>query len=468
MGQHHVPSPRMAPSLKRALLAWLLAPMLLIVPAAAALQYRLVQEPMRKAFDQVLLNSALSLAGQVRWQGGELAFDLTAQAERALRTDRSDSVYYAVLGPDGVAVAGDPPLVATSLNVLADDWQHFETQVDGEAVRVLSLGVACPPGVCQVRVGKTQIGPRQLLRQSLVGTLFGVLAFALASAATIVIGTRRSLRPLRDLSAELGHRSLDNLEPVNAARAPTEVHGLLDAVNRLLGRVRGDSLRQQAFLADAAHQLRTPLAALKNEAELALSEAHPAQMHATLLRLDAGAGRASRLATQLLALARSDAAAQVAIAMEPVDLRDLAAQAAQDWVPRALSAGVDLGFELQPAIVHGRVFLLHELLANLIHNAIQHAGAQARVTVRTGRSATGCLLEVEDDGPGIAPADRATALMRFTRGATASRLGSTGSGLGLAIVCDIASGHDALVTLASAHGPQGLLVRVCFAEPSAP
>jgi two-component system, OmpR family, sensor histidine kinase TctE len=456
----------MALSLKRTLLAWLLAPMLVIVPAAAALQYWLVLEPTREAFDQVLLNAALSLAGQVRWRADAVGFDLSAQAERALRTDRTDSVYYAVLGPNGQSIAGDPPLTQESLTLAADDWRLYETQIDGEAVRVASLGVACGPGVCQVRVGKTQIERRQLSRQSLVGSLIGVLSFALASVATILVGTRRGLLPLHGLGTELGQRSLDNLQPVNAAAAPAEVHGLVDAINRLLARVRGDSLRQQAFLADAAHQLRTPLAALKNEAELALSEPHPSDMHPALLRLDAGAARASRLATQLLALARSDAAAQEAIALERLDLRDLASEAAQEWVPRALAAGVDLGFELETAQVQGRVFLLRELLANLIHNAIEHGGAGKHVTVRTAQRGALAVLEVEDNGLGIAPGERALAFTRFTRGTGAA---GAGSGLGLAIVRDIASGHGAQVVLESAAGPQGLRVCVSFtlsAKPS--
>jgi two-component system, OmpR family, sensor histidine kinase TctE len=447
-------------SLKRTLLAWLLAPMLVIVPAAAALQYWLVLEPMREAFDQVLLNAALSLAGQVGWRGDAVTFDLSAQAERALRTDRTDSVFYAVLGPNGQNIAGDPPLTQEPLTLAAEEWRLYQTQIDGEPVRVASLGVSCGVGVCQVRVGKTQIESRQLSRQSLVGSVLGVLCFALASVATILVGTRRGLLPLHGLGAELGRRSLDNLQPVNAAQTPAEVHGLVDAINRLLVRVRGDSLRQQAFLADAAHQLRTPLAVLKNEAELALSEAHPSEMHPTLMRLDAGAARASRLATQLLALARSDAAAQGAIALEALDLRDLAADAANEWVPRALEAGVDLGFDLKPATVQGRVFLLRELLANLIHNAIQHAGAGSHVTVRTAQRGVVCVLEVEDDGPGIDPSERAAAFARFTRGAGAA---GTGSGLGLAIVRDIASGHGAEVVLESVTGAQGLRVCVSFA-----
>ena len=206
--------------------------------------------------------------------------------------------------------------------------------------------------------------------------------------------------------------------------------------------------------------MRTPLASLKNEAELALAAPHPAEVHDTLKRLDAGASRAARMSSQLLALARSDGAAQAAMTSESLDLKLLVGEAASEWVPLAMSAQVDLGFELVSAPLEGRRFLLRELLANLIHNAIEHAGAGARVTVRTLRLEDASVLEVEDDGPGIPADERATAFERFRRGSAAA---GAGSGLGLAIVNDIANGHGASVSLDEPTGGRGLIVRVRFA-----
>ena len=451
----------MARSLKRTLLLWMLVPMLAIVPAAAALQYWLVLQPTREAFDQSLGNAAISVASFVRAEGEAIAFDMNPQAERALRTDQSDSIYYAVLAPDGRQVAGDPPLREPRLTLAADTSTFYETEVDGAAVRVVARGVACGSAVCQVRVGETELKRQQVRRKALAGTLVGVLAFALASVLAIVLATGRALRPLQRLSAQVGTRSLDDLRPVDAAGTPTEVHGLVDAVNRLFGRVGQGSLAQQAFLADAAHQLRTPLASLKNEAELALAAPHPAEMHATLQRLNSGASRAARLSSQLLALARSDGAALAAVSSELLDLKVLAAEAAAEWVPLALAAQVDLGFELETAPLTGRRFLLRELLANLIHNAIEHAGAGARVTLRTLREAGASVLEIEDDGPGIPLAERADAFQRFRRGSSAT---GVGSGLGLAIVNDIATGHGGVVALDEPAQGRGLIVRVRFAD----
>ena len=450
--------------MRRTLLQWLLLPLLALVPAAAALQNWLVLQPTREAFDQSLGGAAISVATFVRVEGGEVQFEMNPQAERALRTDLEDSIYYAVLAPDGRRIAGDPPLATPPLALAADAWRFYDSEIDAAPVRVAARGVACGEGVCQVRVAETLAKRTAVYRESLIGAVGGVLAFALASAISILLATRQALKPLQRLSAEVGTRGLADLRPVAAAGTPGEVQGLVDAVNRLIDRVREGSLAQQAFLADAAHQLRTPLAALKNEAELALAAPHPAELHTTLQHLEAAASRAARLSSQLLALARSDGAAQASMALAPLDLKALAAEAAQDWVPHALAVGIDLGFELEPAPLQGRHFLLRELLANLLHNAIEYAGRGAHVTVRTRRDGDVSVLEVEDDGPGIAPAERQQVFDRFRRGQAAA---GGGSGLGLAIVRDIAAGHGARVSAEDTASGRGVRMRVCFGAATA-
>jgi two-component system, OmpR family, sensor histidine kinase TctE len=457
-----------ASSLRRTLLAWLLLPLLLIVPAAVALQYALVLQPARDAFDQALGNTALAVAAFVNEDRGELRFDMNPQVERTIRTDQQDSVYYVVLGPDSRRLAGDPPLALSTLALAADELAYFDTRIDGQSVRVAARGVACGAAVCQVRVGETQVKRQRVFRKSLLGTVAGVMAFALASGLSIVLAARRGLLPLQQLGDQVGQRSLDDLRPLDNARSPRELHGLVAATNRLLERVRGGSLAQQAFLADAAHQLRTPLAALKNEAELALAENHPPAVQATLSRLNANAARAARLSTQLLALARSDSAAAVALPTEALDWQTMAAEAAQEWVPRALAAGIDLGFDLQSTPLRGRGFLLRELLANLLHNALAYAGTGAQVTVRCRRVGDIAVLEVEDNGPGIAPEERERVFQRFQRGSAAISPSATrqrggafeGSGLGLSIVRDISIGAGGQVDLLDAPSGRGLLVRV--------
>lgn len=241
---------------------------------------------------------------------------------------------------------------------------------------------------------------------------------------------------------------------------PRELVPLQSAFNRLFERLASAAETQREFLADAAHQLRTPLTSLQTEIELALLEPHDQRLDPLLARLRQRVQRSARLAQQLLSLARAeDRSVDVGAAL---NLRDIATESGQDWAHRALPSGVDLGFELADAPALGHAFLLRELLENLIHNAVNYAGPDARITVRCGSDAAGPWLEVEDNGPGIPPAERAAATQRFRRGSSAVGIGS---GLGLAIAADIASRHGGRLELLDAHAGPGLRVRLTLPRP---
>lgn len=176
-------------------------------------------------------------------------------------------------------------------------------------------------------------------------------------------------------------------------------------------------------------------------------------------RLHHSASRAAKLANQLLVIARADSDGQNAAEFTRINLKDIGAEAASEWSSRAFSAGVDLGFQLEAAPVYGQPILLQELLSNLIHNAIEHAGRGTQVTVKTYILGQASILDVEDDGPGINAQERQKVLQRFSRGRHAKGFGS---GLGLAIVNDIARIHGAKVTLTTPDNGKGLLVRISF------
>jgi two-component system sensor histidine kinase TctE len=470
------------PSLKRLLAAWLLVPLLLLVPLAAAVQYWVTLRPALDSLDHGLGDAALALSNLLReGADGSVVFDLTPQTESSLRTDRHDAIFYAVLGPDGRRLAGDEALarisVARSDTPGSSPWQFVSAQLQGMRVRVAVHRQPCARGLCEVRVAETMRKRELAARDALLGAALSLVILAVLLIGLMFVAIRRGLAPLSQLRAELEQRSLDRLQPLDARDAPAEVQPLVEAINQMLGRMRSASEAQRAFIADAAHQLRTPLTSLRTEAELTLLEPHPPQLTPALTRLAQPSERAARLAGQLLSLARAEAPSAEPMAV--LDLQQVARTAAAEWVPRAMAAGVDLGFDLQPALVEGRALLLQELLANLLHNALQYAGNGARVTVRTRAGRQEVLLEVEDNGPGIAAADRARVFERFDRG---SRPRGSGSGLGLAIVRDIARGHGATVTLAEggedtrvsdADGidrsadPGGLLVRIAFPPVSA-
>ncbi|HET9646380.1 MAG TPA: sensor histidine kinase N-terminal domain-containing protein [Burkholderiaceae bacterium] len=450
-------------SLRRSLLLWLLLPLIVLVPLSAALMYYLSVRPALDSLDRALTGNVAALADLLsETPEGAVSLGISEQTVKALLTDPFDTVAFAVRDPGGRLLQGDSALAALRPALARGEWLFFDAVLHGQPVRVAAYGAPCDvhehPTSCPVLVAESVVKRSQAEQALIVGTGITLLLLAMALVLFGVVAVGRSLRPLQRLSTDIEHRSLENLQPIDAAGVPSEVAPLVAALNRLLERLRDASLAQQAFLADAAHQLRTPLTALRTESELALLEPHPPTLDATLLRLNAGAQRAARLAHQLLALARADSAAQNAAAT-PVDLRSLCQDAAQEWVGPALEAGIDLGFELEPAWARGRAFMLRELLANLLHNAIEYAGRGARVTVRTCVRGAQAVLEVEDNGPGIPEADRERVWGRFQRGTLA---GGSGSGLGLAIVRDIAAGHGASTSMESAPGGRGLLMRIAF------
>ncbi len=462
----------MLSSLKATLMLWVALLILLTVPLRVYFDLRGQLRNTDAAYDVSLSDWALAIGNLVHSVDGRVQFDMNEQTEQSLRTTASiDTIYFVVLGPDGRRIAGDAPLAEPPLALGRGERRTLTAQVGGRPLRMAVHAVQCGRQLCQVRVAET-LGKRDAARRASVTlTVTLGVGFTLLFALAIWLATHAALRPLLSVNEQLAQRSLDDLRPLRRGKVPVEFRPLVDAVDQLLQRVAGDAARQRHFIADAAHQLRTPLTALRTEAELALLEAHPPAVHATLLRLHRSAQRVARVADQLLALARSEASSHDPKGPELVDLKSIAQDAAQDWVPRALERGADLGFQLDTAPVRGRRHLLGELLANLIHNALEYgtgdAARPARITVRTGLQIDGTgearsLLEVEDNGPGIDATRREQVFERFYRLPGSS---GTGSGLGLAIVRDIAQSHGATVSLLDVDDGPGLRVRVLFPAP---
>lgn len=448
---------RRSASLQRRLFGWLLLPLLVVLPVLGMALYGQVQHTAQNWLDEGLEDTALTLAGQIDLRGGEPSVDIGATMDRALRFDRQDDVFYLVQGPRGEVLQGDAGL--TELQPRpgpqpAGRTYYGDVKLRGRELRLVQLGRDCGEGACQVMVAET-LNKRDALQREIATyvTVNGVaLALLLALAGWWAI--RQGLAPLTGLSSELERRDLHRLTPLTA-RLPRELVPLQAAFNRLFDRLGRAAEAQREFLADAAHQLRTPLTSLQTEIELALLEPHDERVDPLLQRLRQRVVRSARLAQQLLSLARAeDRSVDVG---QPLDLRDVATESGQDWAHRSLPSGVDLGFELVEAPALGHAFLLREALENLIHNAVSYAGAGARITVRCGSGASGSWLEVEDNGPGIPPGERAVALQRFRRGDKAS---GAGSGLGLAIAADIMARHGGRLELLDAHAGPGLRVRL--------
>jgi two-component system sensor histidine kinase TctE len=452
-----------AQSLRGQLLRQLLPPIAALLALATVIAYYPTIEPATAAYDQALIDLGLALGDRIEVDHGKYRLDLPNAAERMLRTDRYDSIYFHVAAPDGSDIAGDEGMPAPPPDETpADHVIAYNGTYAGKDVRVMAVMVPCNGKRCMVQVAETTYKRQRLLRYIVLSSLVPTVLIAFATLLIVWFGVKRGLEPLDQLSDEIKARSPRDLRPVDAAVAPEEAKPLVGALNALLGEVAEANLNQQRFLANAAHQLRTPLAGLQAHTELALAQPVPESCRAELEQVHLASVRTARLANQLLALARAEPGGGLAAGLGPVELRQVVEGAADEWVHRAMEKDLDLGFDLSEARVRGDAFLLREALANLVHNSLEHTPAGGHVTVRTGVQGPDrrALLEVEDEGPGIPPAERERVLERFYRvpGTT-----GTGSGLGLAIVREIATVHGASVEIGEPRaGGRGCRVSLIF------
>ena len=441
-----------ARSLRAHLLRMLLPPIAALLGLGALVAYYQSIEPATEAYDQALGDVAMALGSHIRASPSGFSFDLPAGVDQALRTDRYDTIYYRVLGPAGQDIAGDYELPAPQGDALA-----YDTVYKGRAVRVVSVQTPCAPASCTVLVAETTVKRSRLANQILFSSLLPEVLIALATLVIVWFGVQRGLGPLAQLSDEIKERSPGDLRPIDTAGVPLETRPLATALNGLLNEVASASRNQQRFLANAAHQLRTPLAGLQAHTEIALAEPLPEATRAQLKQVHEATIRTARLANQLLTLARAEPGARGNFT--EINLKSVVEGEADAWVHQALARDVDLGFELADARFSGDVLLLREALANLVHNAIQYSSRGSRVTVRTGALDGRPFAEVEDDGPGIPRAETERVLERFYR---VPGTGGTGSGLGLAIVREIAAGHGASVAIGEGAGGKGCRVAITF------
>ena len=420
-----------ARSLRAHLLRMLLPPIAALLALGAVVAYYPSIEPATEAYDQALVDVGIALGAHIRVLPNEYSFDLPTAVEQVLRTDRYDSIYYRVLAPGGLDLAGDPKLPAPE-----SDAPAYNAVFNGQKVRVVTVETPCGKLACTVLVAETTVKRARAARELLLTSMLPGMFIALATLLIVWFGVKRGLWPLARLSDEIKARSPRDLRPIDAAAAPEETRPLVSALNGLLEEVAHAAQNQQRFLANAAHQLRTPLAGLQAHTELALAQQMPESCRSHLEQVHQATIRTARLANQLLALARAEPGGRGS--PSEVNLRSVVETEADAWVHQALARDVDLGFELEPAPVRGDALLLREALANLVHNAIEYSHRGGRVTVRTGQRSSKSFVEVEDDGPGIAQQERERVLERFYR---VPGTPGTGSGLGLAIVREIAVGQ---------------------------
>jgi len=435
--------PERAPQLRTQLLRWLLAPLSLLLVADTFIGYWVASSSAERAHDRALVEIARDVTLHVRLEDGKPLLDLPEDARRVLFSSAQGRIVFEVIAADGTRVAGEPvPPAPPALRGPGE--KLYDAALDASPVRVAQLPVAGAAGTV-VRVAETKERRIALTREFLASVIVPQLLLILIAGLVVWHGVVRGLAPLERLQRALATRSHVERGPVSAEGVPGEVRPLVQSINELLERLDRALTLQARFIADAAHQLKTPIAALRAQLEVALREQDPARLRTAVEASYPGLERLQRLASQLLSLARNEPEAAGRLEMAPLDLNALGLGVATRWVPEALKRGVDLGFEPAggaPAVL-GDPARLAELLDNLLDNAVRYTRDRGRITVRV-LDGPSPALEVSDDGPSIPPGERERVFERFHRLLGSSR---DGSGLGLAIALEIARLHGAEIGL---------------------
>jgi two-component system sensor histidine kinase TctE len=437
-------------SISRQLVFWLAVPLTLLALGGVLVHYFNNLAPQVISTDHRLKEVSAGLA--VRLQ------DATAQAPPPAPADRS--IRFAVRDADQHFVAGDARLPALPLADAANSV-YATTQIERRSVRVLTSRVETPAGTRILTVADDLATNEPAARLGFMSTLLWDFVQLDLTLVLVWAGIHVGLRPLKKLRDEIAARSPLDLRPIAVAAVPREIAPLAATLNRLFLLLRTTTQSQQQFVANTAHQLRTPLTGMLAQLDLLLAEPAAKPIKHRLTTLQDGVRQLAHAANQLLTLARADPGVNVVAKKQPVDLSSLAGDAVAKFFDRALQSEIDLGADLHPAKVLADPSLIEDLLNNLVDNALQYTPQGGRVTVSAGTLRGRPFLAVEDNGPGIPEADRKRVRQRYVRLPHAP---GHGSGLGLAIVEEIAQLYDAELTIDSGGEGRGTKVSVHFPE----
>jgi two-component system, OmpR family, sensor histidine kinase TctE len=479
--------PREPRSLFGEILDWMLAPLLVLWPLSLALTWVVAQAIASKPFDRELAEVARALARQTQQTAplspasSQHRAALAQTAALLLHDGEDNPSYYQVLGRRGELLAGDAALAVPGDEASISSGEggvRFRDDVVGdEAVRVAYLWLASAANTNNqglVQVAQSLNKRSQLATEIIKGVILPQFVILPLAVVLVWFALARGIRPLAQLQQRIRQRPSNDLSAIAEGDVPDEVAPLVRAINDLLRRLDGSIATQRQFLADAAHQLKTPLAGLRMQAELAAREidsgrGDPASMKHSLRQIALASQRASHMVNQLLAMARAEDGGQAHRQLQ-VDLAAVTRGVVRDFVPRAIERQIDLGYEGPEdkaggaaTQVVGEPVLLGEMVRNLVENALQYTPEGGRVTARVllASGGGGLVLEVEDTGPGVAWAEREAVFQPFYRALDTQ---VDGSGLGLAIVREVARRHGGTVQVGDTHsGRPGALFTVRFA-----
>lgn len=459
------------------ILDWMLTPLLLLWPISMTLTWLVAQNIAGKPFDRALEYNVQALAKLVVVKNNRVQFNLTGPAREILRADDTDRVYYQVLGTRGEYLSGEqylpaPPDEDKPTN---GEVRLREDLIQGQDVRVaytrvqVDLASAAPSSSTSsaatvlVQVAETLEKRKTLATEIVKGSMVPQFVTLPLAVLLVWLALVRGIKPLAQLEKRIRARMPDDMSPLDDTAVPEEVAPLVSSINDLLSRLKVSLTTQKRFLADAAHQLKTPLAGLRMQADLAQRETDAEELKNSLKHIGQASIRATHTVNQLLSLARAETTGR-SLAKQPLDMVLIASEVMADSVPRALEKKIDLGYDgpaagEQNTTLDGNPTLLKEMVRNLLDNAIAYTPENGRVTLRllTDRFSGVLVLLVEDSGPGIPESERELVFQPFYRA-----LGTNveGSGLGLAIVLEIANQHDAAISIEDAEAPNGPGTRI--------
>lgn len=457
-------------SLRKKLLSWILIPMFILIIVDTSFLYRVAIHYIEKSFDRELDDQANDILELVKV--AQVPFDkfqINHDALKVILTDQDDKLYYSILDADGRIINGDQNLPMAINGRPSRKTNEFYSygNIQRNVVRIVTLKEQVHIGdktqEIYIQVAETLNKRNRLAKRILIGIVVPQLLLVIAVIATLTFSIGRGLKPLRELNDAITQRSYRELSPIQLTNVPNEVHGLVDSINSLMKQLKSVFESQNRFIADAAHQLRTPLAGIQAQLELAQTESDPQVREASQAQVNLSLERMTHMVSQLLKLAHNQPETVNTINLKTLDIASLAKEVCSEMVPMAYKKNIDLGFDpvvnAYSTLMKGDSERLKVLLQNLIDNAIRYTNMGGNVTVAVKSFVHAIQLSVEDNGIEIPLDEQDKVFERFHRVVDNFQ---EGSGLGLAIVKEVAQLHNANVKIEKPASGAGTRIVVTF------
>jgi two-component system sensor histidine kinase TctE len=443
-------------SISRRLIFWLAVPLMLLALCGGLIHYFNSIAPSVISSDRRLKAAANALMLHLGVDNGRFTLDANPTGRPAVPP--ADSIDYALRDVQGHLLLGDARLEAVPISHSNADV-FTVAEINQQSVRTLTTRFNTRGRVVFITVADAHRAGEPAVRYSFMSTLLWDFVQLDITLVLVWVGIKLGLRPVTKLRDEIGARSALDLRPIDEASVPREIAPVAVTLNRLFQMLRSSVQSQQQFIANTAHQLRTPLTGMQAQLDLLLTEPAAQPIRDRLQTLQAGVRQLAHAANQLLTLARADPAVNIPAKEQSVQLNNLAADVVARHIDRSLQSGIDLGVEVQPVSILADPSLIDDLLSNLVDNALKYTPCGGSVTVSAGELEGRPYLSVEDTGPGIPGAERRLVRQRFFRLPNSP---GHGTGLGLAIVDEIAQLYSASMTIGDGAGGRGTKVTVLF------